>query len=507
MTIREVLRLQAEGVPQRQIAQSVCSSRTTVQRILRRARAAGLGWPVPPEMDEAALQGLLSSRPPLPGLRPQPDFAQVLRELSRKHMTRRQLWREYRAQHPDGLRYTAFCVNLRRWRKTVGADVTMTIVHEPGERLFVDYSGDPAYYVDRQTGERIAAQLFVAAWGFSHKLYAEATPTQTTQDWLTAHVNAFRFYDCVPKAVVPDNTKAAVIKACYYDPVKNREYACLGEHYSVAILPTRSRKPRDKGKIENGVLIAQRRVLAALRDAVFFSLADLNSAIRRIVDEINAEPFQKRPGTRNELFDQYERAAARPLPLRPYEYAQWREARVHPDHHVQADKGFYSVHYTLIGEQVRVRVGARIVEIFQHGKVVAAHQRVQRPWQRRTVQAHRPAAHRAFLELDYGKLLDRAHRIGTNTAAVVTKQALYKKHLDETLRGALGILRLAEDFTPNALEHACGVALSLGLFNYRAIRDLLRQGGGTAPPANSTTAGLMHENVRGTDYFSTPTSR
>jgi hypothetical protein len=171
------------------------------------------------------------------------------------------------------------------------------------------------------------------------------------------------------------------------------------------------------------------------------------------------------------------------------------------------DKGFYSVHFTLIGQKVWVRIGARVVEIFQHGKVVAAHQRVQRPWQRRTIHAHRPPAHRAYLELDYGKLLDRAQRIGTNTAAVVVKQALNKRHLDETVRGALGILRLAGDFTPEALERACGVALSLGLFNYRAVRDLLRQGGCPAPQAASASAGLMHDNVRGTDYFSTKTTR
>jgi len=509
MKIREVLRLQVEGLSHRQIALSVSCARTTVQEILRRARAAGITWPLPDELDEVALRSKLypsQCAKESAALRPKPDFAQVLQELSRKHVTRRQLWREYLARYPQGYRYTSFCVQLLQWRKSVGADVTMTIVHEPGEKLYVDYSGDPAYYIDRHTGERMAAQLFIAAWGFSHKLYVEATATQTTQDWLTAHVHAFTFYGCLPKAVVPDNTKAAVIKACYYDPDKNREYTNLGEHYDLAILPTRSRKPRDKSKIENGVLIAQRRVLGALRDALFFSLAELNEAIRRIVDEINAEPFQKRNGTRNALFEQYERPAARPLPARPYEYARWREALVHPDHHVQADKGFYSVHFTLIGQKVWVRIGARVVEIFQHGKVIAAHQRVQRPWQRRTIHAHRPPAHRAYLELDYGKLLDRAQRIGTNTAAVVVKQALNKRHLDETIRGALGILRLAEDFNPEALERACAVALSLGLFNYRAVRDLLRQGGCPAPQAASASAGLMHENVRGTDYFCTETT-
>jgi len=507
MKIREVLRLQAEGFKQRQIAVSVGCSRTTVQKCLRRARAAGIGWPLPQELDEATLQARLYPTPLMrTDPRPEPDYAKVTRELGRKHVTRRQLWREYRAQHPSGLQYTAFCVHLRQWRKTLGAEARLTLEHEPGERLFVDYSGDPGYYVDRQSGESIPGQLFVAAWGFSHKLYAEATRTQTTQDWLTAHANALEAFNCRPKVLVPDNTKAAVIKACYYDPEKNRQYADFGEHYDLAILPARSRKPRDKAKAENGVLVAQRRILGALRDAVFFSLAELNAAIKKIVEEINAEPFQKREGTRNTLFEQYERPAARPLPARRYEYAEWRDAIVHPDYHVQADKGLYSVPYTFIGQKVQVRLSARIVEILQHGKSIAVHQRAQRPWQRRTIPAHRPAEHRAYLELDYGKLLDRAQRIGLNTAAVVVKQVLNKKHLDETIRGALGILRLAEDFTPKALERACGLALQLGTYNYRAVRDLLLQSKRKAPRhAVPGTAHLMHENVRGSDYFCSKT--
>jgi len=513
MKIREVLRLQSEGRTQREIAASVGSARSTVQECLKRVRAAGLAWPLPEELDEAALQARLypaRTPPPEKAERAKPDFEAVMRELARKHVTRRQLWREYRTHHPEGLKYTAFCVQLRTWRKTLGAQATLTLEHRPGDKLGVDFSGDPAYYVDRATGERIAAPLFVAAWNFSHKIFACATASQSAPDWLTAHADAFEFYGCCPAAVVPDNTKTAVIRACRYDPDLNRAYTDLAEHYSVAVLPARVRRPRDKGGVETGVLMAQRRVLAALRDQVFFSLAELNAAIRTIVEEINAEPFQKREGNRNELFETLERPAAQALPPRRYEYGKWSAVLVHPDYHVQVDKGFYSVPYRLIGQQVQARAQARIVELFQHGKLIAAHPRVERPWQRRTIEAHRPPEHQAYLTLGFDQLMERAQRIGIHTAAVLAKQALSKKHLDEVLRGALGIVRLAEDFSPRALEQACGAALQLGTFSYRAVRDLLVAQGRKSPRRGArvntpATADLFHENLRGAEYFANKT--
>jgi transposase len=304
---------------------------------------------------------------------------------------------------------------------------------------------------------------------------------------------------------VPDNCKTAVIKACRYDPEKNREYCDLAERYNLAILPTRVKKPRDKAGVEGGVLIAQRRILGALRDQVFFSLADLNGAIKSIVAEINAQLFQKREGSRNSLFEQYDRPAAQALPQRRYQYAEWHDdLLVHPDYHVQCDKGYYSVPYILIGQSMHVRMGPRLVEIFQHGVPIAVHIRVERRWQRRTLPAHRPPQHQAYLALGIDKLMAQAAAIGPNTVAVLGKQALCKRHLDETIRGTLGILRLAQDFSRQALETACEAALPLEIYSYRAVRDLLRQGVHTVPARHLNpppTASLQHENVRGAAYY------
>lgn len=357
--VREILRLRASGLTEREVARSVGCARSTVQECLKRAREAGVSWPLPEGVDDTVLEARLYPRAPAATAAafPEPDFAYVARELARKHVTRRQLWREYHAQHPNGLKYTAFCVRYQRWLATTGADVTLTQEHAPGEALFVDYGGDPAYVTDPQSGERRPVWLFVAAWGFSHWLYVEATATQQSRDWLAAHVNALEAARCAPKILVPDNTATAVRRALRYDPELNPAYRDLAEHYAIAVLPARPRKPRDKAKVESAVLIAQRRVLAALRDAVFFSLAELNVAITGVVAQINAEPFQKRQGTRDELFERYERPAAQALPARSYEYASWHQSLVHRDHHIEVDRGYYSVPFTLIGQRMDVRIG------------------------------------------------------------------------------------------------------------------------------------------------------
>jgi transposase len=498
--IREVLRLRAEGYSEREIARSVGCARSSIQICLWRAEQAGVGWPLPAEQDEAALERLLYPRRP-PGIevQPAPDYAWVERELKRKHVTRRQLWREYLAQHPDGVKYTAFCVNFQHWRRARG--VTLSLTHTPGDRLFVDYAGDPACFTDPSTGIAQKAWLFVAIWPYSARLYAEATRTQTSPDWLGAHVRALEAFGAAPRALVPDNCTTAVKKALRYDPQFNRSYAELAEHYSLAVLPARVRKPRDKAAVETGVLIAERRVLGALRDRQFFSLAELNAAIAQIVADINTEPFQKRAGSRHSVFESEERPATQALPARRYEYAEWRiGARVHQDHHLEVGRGYYSVHYTLVGQRLDVRLTAHTVEIFLRGQNIATHPRAARRYQRLTIEAHRPPEHRAYLALGIDTLLARAERVGAATREILERQLRHKRHPGEVIREALGVLRLAQDFSPERLEQTASLALELGLYGYRALHELIKRPMTGAHEQARSRLGL-HPNVRGADYF------
>ena len=419
--IREVLRLKAEGFSDRQIAMAIGSARSTVQECIRRAREAQLVWPLPADVDEAVLHGQLYRRAVPLSRTPRPDFAHLHRELARRGVTRLLLWEEYKADHPDGWQYSVFCDQYRRW--LARQELVLRQDHAPGDKLFVDYAGQTVSIVDRYSGETRAAQIFVAVLGCSNFTHAEATWTQSAADWLGSHVRALAAFGGVPRAIVPDNLKSGVKKAHRYEPQLNPAYQDFAEHYGLAILPARVRKPRDKAKVESGVLIVERWILARLRDRTFFSLGELNTVLRELLERLNTRAFKKLQGTRRSRFEELERPALRPLPRRPYEFGEWKKAKVHPDYHIEVGRAYYSVPYALIGERVDVRVTALSVEVFHAGQLVAAHARASERNQRRTHRAHRPEGHVAIIERTMDYTLARAAAIGVATAELIRQQA------------------------------------------------------------------------------------
>jgi transposase len=497
--IRDVLRLKFEaGVGERQIAEALGVARSTVQEVLRRAREGGITWPLPAVLDEVALQARLYPHKAVAATIPLPDFPAIHQELSRKGVTRTLLWQEYKARHADGLEYSAFCDHYRAWAST--QDAVLRLIHTPGDKLFVDYAGQTMDVVDRLTGEIRSAQIFVAVLGHSSYTYAEATWTQTLPDWIGAHVRTLDFLGGAPLAIVPDNLKSGVTKAHRYDPDINPSYQDFAEAYGVTVLPARPLKPRDKAAVENGVLICERFILAKLRDVTFFSLAGLNDAIRPLIIELNAKPFQKRDGSRQSVFESVERPVLKPLPVDCYEYATWKKAKVHLDYHVEVERHYYSVPHALIGKTVEVRLTATTIEIFLHGQRVAAHLRSELRACFTTLAGHRPERHQAIVDLSHEKLLARAEVIGPATAGVLRAQVLARKHPEHALRACLGILRLAQDFSAGQLEAACVRALHLKSASYRVVRALLNA------PATSAQTELSlslptHANVRGPSYY------
>ena len=496
--IREVLRLKFEaGLSDSQIAAAVGSARSTVQACLRRSKDAGIGWPLPEALDEAALQARLYRREAPLGRSPLPDFATLQSELKRPGVTRLLLWQEYKAAHPEGWQYSVFCDQYRRWLAT--QDLVLRQHHTPGEKCFVDYAGQTAGVVDRATGEVREAQIFIAALGASSYTYAEATWTQQLPDWLGSHVRSLEFFGGVPGAIVPDNLKSGVAKAHRYEPELNPAYQDFAEHYGVAILPARVRKPRDKAKVEVAVQVVERWILARLRDRTFFSLAELNAAIRELLQGLNARPFKRRDGCRASLFNEIERAALRPLPARPYTFATWKKAKVHLDYHVEVERAYYSVPYKLIGQTVDVRLSAHTLEIFHCQRLVAAHVRSVKRGTFSTTAEHRPERHTHVIELTHERLKERALAVGPATAEVMERQRLARRHPEESLRANLGILHLARDFSPEQLEATAARALELKVYSYRALRALI-----TAkrnPESKQQPLALEHENVRGEKYF------
>src|SRR5579859_204401 len=499
--IREALRLcLAEGLSPRQTGIATGLPRTTVRRYVERAAEVGLGWPLPPEMDDRALgERLFGRAAPAPAVltRPVPDWAVVHRELRRKSVTLALLWTEYRAACPDGFGYTWFTQHYRAWAGRL--DVVLRQDHRAGEKLFLDFAGQTIPITDPLSGEITAAQLFVAVLGASNYTYAEALPSQAEVHWTAAHVRAFQFMGAAPAILVPDNLKAGVIKPHRYEPILNASYAEMAAHYGCAILPARPKKPRDKAKVESGVLVVERWVAAALRNRTFFSLGEANAAIRERVAWLNARPFKKLAGSRASLFAELDRPALRPLPPVPYEYAVWKHAKVSIDYHVELDRHYYSVPYALVGQQVDVRASARTVEVFARGRQVASHPRSSAVGRHTTESAHMPESHRRHLEWTPGRLVAWVEQTGPATGALVSAILRSRPHPEQGFRSCLGIFRLGRRHGEARLEAACARALAAGALSYRSVDSILKGGLERAPlpeppPVRATRT---HANVRG----------
>ena len=503
--IRELLRLhRGEGLSRRQAAVAAGLPYATAADHLARAARAGLDWPLPEGLDDGQLEARLfvppSARPPT-ALRPLPDWPTVHKELRRKGVTLQLLWLEYREHHPEGFGYSWFCQTYRRWQG--GLDLVMRGVHRAGEKLFVDFAGQTLPIVDPETGEVWQAELFVAVLGASSYTYAEACASQTLPDWIGAHVHAFEAMGGCSAIIVPDNLRSAVTRAHRYEPDLNRTYEELAAHYGCAIIPARSGKPRDKAKAESGVLQAERWVLAALRHRTFFSLAEANAAIAERVAWLNARPFKKLPGSRQTMFEELDRPALRPLPARPYEYAEWRTAKVNIDYHVEVERHWYSVPYQLVGQRLDIRASARVVEVLHRGRRVASHPRSREQGRFTTIPAHMPEAHRRHAEWTPSRIVAWAERTGPATAGLVSEIMASRPHPEQGFRSCLGIMRLGRRYGDERLEAACARALAVRGLSYRSVESILKAGldGVPLPGAEPVATIGVHANVRGAAYY------
>ena len=503
--IREILRLKYEcGRSNREIGQSCGIGSSTVSDYLQRAGIAGLNWPLSTGLTDDALEKLLYPPPtPRNSVRFIPDFHEVYKELQlRKDVTLNLLWQEYKEQYPDGYQYSWYCHNYRFWSARL--DVVMRHEHRAGEKLFVDYAGHTMEVIDPETGAIHKAQIFVAVLGASNYTYAEATWSQQIDDWIGSHVRAFSFFGGVPEAIVPDNLKSGVSKACRYEPDINPTYFDLARHYQTVVIPARVRKPRDKAKAEAGVQLVQRWILARLRKHTFFSLADLNREIRRLLQALNNHPFKKLPGSRQSCFEELDRPALKPLPLVPYELSRWKKAMVHLDYHVEVEGHYYSVPYRLVKKQVEIRYTARTVECLYRGERVASHLRDDRRGRHTTIKEHMPPKHRHYLEWTPERFIRWAAQIGPETVRLTETLLVNRAHPQQAYRSLLGILRLGKSYGESRLEAACSRALQINAFSYRSIESILKSGldRKSLPEAPLNGPSVEHDNIRGAAYYS-----
>lgn len=503
--LREILRLKQEvGLTHRAIADACGIASSTVSLYLERAEAARLGWPLPADLDDAALEARLFTRAfRSPGtVRPIPDAARLHQELMQRGVTLQLLWNEDRAAHPQGYSYSQFCEHYRRWVRTLKP--SMRQVHRAGEKVFLDFAGQKAHVVNRETGALTAVDLFVGVLGGSGLLYAEATLGQDLGSWVGAHVRMLEAYQGCPAIWVPDNLRAAVTRPNRYEPEINRTYLDLAHHYGAVVIPARIRRPQDKALAEIGVLLAERWVLAALRHRTFFSLADLNAAIRERVEVINARPMKRVGVSRQQLYERVDRPALRPLPSTPFELAEWKLCRVNVDYHVEVDHNLYSVPYTLLHEQVEARVTAATVEVFFQNRRVASHARLTGRGRPSTQTEHMPRAHREYAEWTPERLVAWAGQSGPATARVVAAIMGRRAHPEQGFRACLGLMRLGRTYGAERLEAACARAERLEAYRYKTIENILRSGQDRVPlPAAADANRVLpfHPNVRGAAYY------
>ncbi len=503
--IKEVLRLKFEqGLSNRAIAASCRVGTATVHDYLARAKAAGLSWPLPPQATEEQLER--SFFPPASGAvaaRAQrtPDWQHVAREMRRPKVTLYLLWQEYMAAHPDGYGYSQYCELFRGFKQTI--DPRMRQVHKAGEKVFVDYAGQTMPLISRANGEVRQAEIFVATMGCSDYTFVEATRSQSLPDWTGSHVRAFEFFGGVPRVVVPDNLKAGVTSPHLYDPDVNATYMDLARHYGVAVVPARVAKPRDKAKAEVHVQVVERQILAPLRDRQFFSLDELNEAIDGLLERLNSRPFQKLEGTRRQLFEEIDAPALRPLPADPYVLSTWKKARVNFDYHIEVDKRYYSVPYSLIKKEVDVRTTLRIIEILYKGERIASHPRAGRIGQYCTCPDHMPSSHRAHAEWTPERFTHWAREVGGATGEAVRQ--ILERHVipEQGFRSCMGIMRLGERYGADRLEAACIRMLSAGYPTYKSIDAILRKGLDQAPTTAAPLPVPKHANIRGAKYYAT----
>lgn len=499
--IREILRLRDLGMNNVQIAQGCNCSRTTVIEMLKRADEAGLNWPEADILNDHQLKQRIY--PTMAGMsvkKSDPDFEAMNRELKRSGVNLRLLWGEYKQIDADGLQYSQYCERYRQWcRKN---NVTMHVQHKPGEKLFVDWTGDTMEVTNRMTGEKSRVYLFVSALGVSGYPYAEAFYNMSMVSWIAAHVHAFEYYGGAPRILVPDNLRTGVEKAHNYDPVENRSYREMAEHYSAAIVPARIRRPKDKAKVENAVGDIETWVMAALRNRMFFSLAELNQAILERLKAFSAKPFQKRFGSRESIFQEEDRPELTPLPSYEYELGAWKTATVQMNYHVEVEKQFYSVPYTYVSQKVDVRVSASCVEMFTNNIRICSHPRCfGKPYSYTTNTDHMPPHHKKYLEWDTERFLGWADKIGPAARDVVQAILASRKVEQQAYRSCFGLLKLAERYSTVRLEAACAHAVELRSPCYTTVHSMLKNGMDRPKAQPSSRSLPAHGNIRGPEYY------
>ena len=503
--IKEVLRLKYElGKSQRDIKNICGLGKTTVQEYINRAKSAGLTWPLPSELTEEDIEKRLFPTETIrQGSKPQLEFKYLCEELKRPNVTLALLWEEYKQNNPDGYQKSRFCELYLEYAKTL--NYSMRQEHKAGEKVFVDFgSVEEPKILDLATGEYQTVHFFAAVWGASQYTYAEASLSQDVPSWIKLNTNAIRYFGCVPKVIVPDNLKSAVTKACRYEPTINNTFIEFAGHYGLTILPARPYKPKDKALAENGVKLIKRWILARLRNRMFDSVSELNTAIRELLELYNTKVMKRYGKSRKELFEALDKPAALPIPEVHYEYAEWKTVRVGINYHVSFEKHDYSVPHIHIHKELEIRATSNMIEVYLKGERVCSHARSRKINGYTTVKEHMPVPHQKYIEWPPERLISWADQSGSSIRELVEKILTTAKLPEQAYKRCLGIIRLPNHYPKDRVNAACAIALKIKSLSYRSVVDILKNNMDKKPALIEQAPSkppIIHENIRGKHYF------
>jgi transposase len=506
VTLKQIIRLKAQGISNRQIAKLLNITRKTVNKYVKRIEQLGLNYQDLLLYDEIRLDGLFETPN---SLSVEDNRKEVLltwmqyidTELKRVGVSRWNLWAEYKNKHSDGYSYSQFCTEYQKWQAQHG--VVMHFEHKAGDKLYVDYTGKKLEIVNQLSGEVIEVEILVAILGASQYTYVEATTSQKKEDFIGAVENALYYFKGVPKAIVPDNLKSAVIKANKYEPRLNETFEDFALHYSTTILPTRARKPRDKSLVEGAVNIVYNRIFSAIRNTIFFSLIELNMAIWELLENYNTIHFKGRDHSRKDLFNQIEKNALMPLPVGRYEFKTYAIVTVLKSSHVWLleDQHYYSVHYKYLGQKVKLIYTISHVEIYHKSERIAFHRRNIQPYKYTTVREHMPSVHNFVSDWNADKFLSWASAIGEQTRTFVERILQIKQHPEQGYKSCVGILSFAKKVGKERLNNACKRAIYYQSYNYMCIKNILENSLDKEQIVEHEYKLPLHDNVRGNEYY------
>lgn len=499
--VREALRLKFEHKKShREIGKVLNISKNTVTTYVSRIGAAGINsiGQVNELSDEKLKDIIFPSKsekkyPPV-------NFDYYHKELKRPYVTLRLLWEEEIEKNPNFYSYSHLSLLYKAWRGTL--DISMRQTHKAGEKAFIDYAGTTLPITDKKTGEIKEAQLFLSTLGASSYTYAEVTWSQSTRDFVASNINAFEYFEGVPEILVPDNLKTGVQSPCRYEPVINKTYREMAKHYGAVVIPARVRKPKDKAKVEGGVLIASRWILAALRNRTFFSLEEANEAIWDLLEKYNSKSFQKMDGSRKSEFEEVEKQELKELPTTRFVVAEWKKVKANIDYHIEIEGCYYSIPYKMRGQKFDARYTDSTVEIFSEGKRITSHRRLYKKGSHSTHPEHMPQGHRESLEWPPSRIINWGRSIGSCTALMVTRIMEQREHPEQGFRSCLGIIRLEKKYSPERLENACKRALKIGGISFASVKSILeKELDHQEVELVEDSPQIDHENIRGGDYY------